>query len=206
MTCCAAIRSCWASLYSVESLSYRRRQGIAGSRAWPWPWWCRRMVDARTAGVMFTRSPTHRRSLGDHDRGRLGPGLGGGQRRGDAGSLGGGQDHRRDLRCATSPTRPSGTCRPPGGGTEERPVEEAQRRAPCLRTRSCSRCARWPARSSVTTAGRRTSSGPSTGNTQRILLLQSRPETVWSNKDTSRRRRQVSDPLLHVMSIFGGQR
>ncbi len=27
-------------------------------RAWPWRWSCRRMVDARTAGVMFTRSPT----------------------------------------------------------------------------------------------------------------------------------------------------
>ena len=40
--------------------------------------------------------PADRRSLGDHHRRRLGTGLGGGRRRGDAGSLGAGQDHRRD--------------------------------------------------------------------------------------------------------------
>ena len=34
------------------------RQGHSGERAWRWRWWCRCMVDARTAGVMFTRSPT----------------------------------------------------------------------------------------------------------------------------------------------------
>jgi hypothetical protein len=39
------------------------------------------------------------------------------------------------------------------------------------------------------------------------LLLQSRPETVWSNKDNqSAVVTRVSDPLLHVMNIFGGQR
>ena len=53
-------------------------------------------------GCQFRRCHVHaqphdRRSLGDHDRGRLGPGLGGGRRRGHAGSLGHRQDHRRDL-------------------------------------------------------------------------------------------------------------
>ena len=50
------VRSCWASLYSVESVSYRRRrdlpeQGVAMAVV------IQAMVDARAAGVMFTRSP-----------------------------------------------------------------------------------------------------------------------------------------------------
>jgi pyruvate,water dikinase len=43
-------------------------------------------------------------------------------------------------------------------------------------------------------------------HSNRILLLQSRPETVWSNKDSQAAAARVADPLLHVMSIFGGQR
>ncbi len=42
--------------------------------------------------------------------------------------------------------------------------------------------------------------------TNEILLLQSRPETVWSSKDAAPVARPASDPLSHVMSIFGGQR
>jgi pyruvate,water dikinase len=39
-----------------------------------------------------------------------------------------------------------------------------------------------------------------------ILLLQSRPETVWSAKESAPVARPAEDPLLHVMSIFGGKR
>ena len=40
----------------------------------------------------------------------------------------------------------------------------------------------------------------------RIVLLQSRPETVWSAKDAEPVARAAEDPLAHVMSIFGGRR
>jgi pyruvate,water dikinase len=43
-------------------------------------------------------------------------------------------------------------------------------------------------------------------HTNQILLLQSRPETVWSNKENQPAATPVADPLLHVMKIFGGQR
>src|SRR5690606_15845342 len=47
----------WGSLYSVESMTYRRKHnlpedGVAMAVV------VQQMVDARTAGVMFTRSPT----------------------------------------------------------------------------------------------------------------------------------------------------
>jgi pyruvate,water dikinase len=42
--------------------------------------------------------------------------------------------------------------------------------------------------------------------TGEILLLQSRPETVWSAKDAAPITRPAEDPMAHVMSIFGGRR
>ncbi|HXW22832.1 MAG TPA: PEP/pyruvate-binding domain-containing protein, partial [Rhodomicrobium sp.] len=39
-----------------------------------------------------------------------------------------------------------------------------------------------------------------------ILLLQSRPETVWSSKDRPPVAKPADDPLQHVMKIFGGRR
>jgi pyruvate,water dikinase len=39
-----------------------------------------------------------------------------------------------------------------------------------------------------------------------IVLLQSRPETVWSVKDAVPRARAADNPVSHVMSIFGGRR
>ena len=50
------VRSCWASLYSVESVTYRRRRGMP-EPAVAMAVVVQKMVDARTAGVMFTRSP-----------------------------------------------------------------------------------------------------------------------------------------------------
>jgi pyruvate,water dikinase len=50
------VRSCWASMYNDESVSYRRRQGLAeGGLAMGVV--VQRMVSPRSAGVMFTRSP-----------------------------------------------------------------------------------------------------------------------------------------------------
>ena len=50
------VRECWGSLYSVESMTYRRKHsipedGVAMAVV------VQRMVDAMCAGVMFTRSP-----------------------------------------------------------------------------------------------------------------------------------------------------
>src|SRR5262249_52880569 len=50
------LRECWASLYSVESISYRRRRGFAEAGV-AMAVVVQTMVDARSAGVMFTRSP-----------------------------------------------------------------------------------------------------------------------------------------------------
>ena len=39
-----------------------------------------------------------------------------------------------------------------------------------------------------------------------ILLLQSRPETVWSARDAAPVASRGEDPLMHVLSMFGARR
>ena len=50
------VRRCWASLYNDESVAYRRRLGMA-ERGLAMAVVVQRMVRPRAAGVMFTRSP-----------------------------------------------------------------------------------------------------------------------------------------------------
>jgi pyruvate,water dikinase len=50
------VRGCWASLYNTEAVSYRLRRGI-GEQALAMGVVVQRMVDPRCAGVMFTCSP-----------------------------------------------------------------------------------------------------------------------------------------------------
>src|SRR5262249_46152778 len=51
-----AVRCCWASLYPVPAIAYRRKHGMP-ERGVAMAVVVQQMVDARTAGVMFTRSP-----------------------------------------------------------------------------------------------------------------------------------------------------
>ncbi|ABG04536.1 Pyruvate,water dikinase [Rubrobacter xylanophilus DSM 9941] len=53
---CAAVRSCWASLYSPEALSYRARMSAGGGEP-AMGVAVQMMVDAEVAGVMFTCNP-----------------------------------------------------------------------------------------------------------------------------------------------------
>jgi pyruvate, water dikinase len=199
------IRSCWASLYSLESLSYRRRHGIAESTV-AMAVVVQTMVDARTAGVMFTRSPVSgdRSVIAIEGAWGLGSALVGGEVTPDrwvlakiTGEISVREISDKAIRHAQSPV----------GGVEELPVEESLRREPCLSDQELE---------SLRAIGRQVErhygrpqdiEWAIDRHTQQILLLQSRPETVWSNKDhQAAAATRVSDPLLHIMNIFGGRR
>jgi pyruvate,water dikinase len=199
------IRSCWASLYSLESLSYRLRHGIAESTV-AMAVVVQTMVDARTAGVMFTRSPISgdRSVISIEGAWGLGSALVSGEVTPDRWVVAKitGEISVRDI--SDKAIRHSQS---PVGGVEQLPVEESLRREPCLSDQELD---------SLRAIGRqieRHYGRPQDiewaidRHTERILLLQSRPETVWSNKDNQKAAvTRVSDPLLHVMSIFGGRR
>ncbi|HEY5265011.1 MAG TPA: PEP/pyruvate-binding domain-containing protein, partial [Steroidobacteraceae bacterium] len=198
------IRSCWASLYSLESLSYRRRQGIAESTV-AMAVVVQIMVDARTAGVMFTRSPISgdRSVISIEGAWGLGSALVSGEVTPDhwvvakiTGEISVREVSDKAIRHARSPA----------GGVEELAVEQSLRREPCLSDAELQ---------SLRAIGRQVErhygrpqdiEWAIDRHTQQILLLQSRPETVWSNKDGQTAAARATDPLLHVMNVFGGRR
>ena len=198
------IRSCWASLYSLESLSYRRRHGIAESTV-AMAVVVQIMVDARTAGVMFTRSPISgdRSVISIEGAWGLGSALVSGEVTPDhwvvakiTGEISVREVSDKAIRHARSPA----------GGVEELAVEESMRSEPCLSDAELQ---------SLRAIGRQVErhygrpqdiEWAIDRHTQQILLLQSRPETVWSNKDGQTAAARATDPLLHVMNVFGGRR
>lgn len=196
------VRSCWASLYSVESVTYRRRKalpedGVAMAVV------VQRMVNARTAGVMFTRSPVtgDRSVITIEGAWGLGSAVVGGEVTPDRWVLGKitGEISVREISEKSIQHVPAS-----GSGIESVPVAEELRRAPCMSDAEL-QALRAIGRNVERHYGRPQDIEWAVEG-DRILLLQSRPETVWSAKEAAPVARPASDPLSHVMSIFGGRR
>jgi pyruvate,water dikinase len=197
------VRSCWASLYSVESISYRRRRGFPEAGV-AMAVVVQTMVDARTAGVMFTRSPTtgDRSVITIEGAWGLGSAVVGGEVTPDRWVVGKitGEISVREISDKVIKHVPLAA-----GGIEAVAVEEELRRAACMsdaELQSLRALARKVERhyghaQDIEWAIDRHSGG--------ILLLQSRPETVWSAKESAPVARAAENPLSHVMSIFGGR-
>jgi pyruvate,water dikinase len=197
------VRSCWASLYSVESVTYRRRRGMS-EPAVAMAVVVQKMVDARTAGVMFTRSPlTGDRSVVTVEGSwGLGSAVVGGEVTPDRWVLG---KIAGDISVRTISEKLIQHVPVPGGGTQSVAVAEDLRRTACMSD------AELQALRTIARRVERHYGHPQDiewaveRRTNEILLLQSRPETVWSAQESAPVARPAADPLLHVMSIFGGK-
>jgi pyruvate,water dikinase len=202
--CLARVRSCWASLYSVESISYRRRRnfpepGVAMAVV------VQTMVNARTAGVMFTRSPTSgdRSVITIEGAWGLGSSVVSGEVTPDRWVIGKitGEISVRTISDKTMEHLPAAN-----GGVESVAVPEERRRAASLSD---------PELEALRLLARRIERHYGTAqdiewaieqHSGEIRLLQSRPETVWSSRESAPVATPSSNPLLHVMNIFGGRR
>jgi pyruvate, water dikinase len=198
------VRSCWASLYSVESVTYRRKRGLPEEGV-AMAVVVQKMVHARTAGVMFTRSPvTGDRSVVTVEGAwGLGSAVVGGEVTPDRWVLGKitGDISVRELSEKLIQHVPA-----PMGGVETVAVAEGLRRTPCLSDEEL-QTLRTVARKVERHYGRPQDIEWAVElRSNAILLLQSRPETVWSTKDSAPVARPAENPLTHVMSIFGGKR
>jgi len=197
------VRSCWASLYSVESVAYRRRRGLPEEGV-AMAVVVQNMVDARTAGVMFTRSPVtgDRSVITIEGSWGLGSAVVGGEVTPDRWVVGKvtGDISTREVSEKLIQHRPRA-----GGGIQIIAVPQAQRRMPCLSDDELN---------TLRSIGRKVErhygrpqdiEWAVESHTGKILLLQSRPETVWSAKEATPVAQAARDPLQHVMSIFGGR-
>jgi len=198
------VRSCWASLYSVESVTYRRRQnfpeaGVAMGVV------VQIMVDARCAGVMFTRSPTtgDRSVITIEGAWGLGSAVVSGEVTPDRWVVAKltGEVPVRDISDKHIRQVPL-----PGGGIHDEDVPEALRKFPCLSDAELQEL-RAVARRTEKHYGRPQDIEWAIENgTGAILLLQSRPETVWSVKESAPAAQPAENPLSHLMNVFGGRK
>ena len=199
-----SVRRCWASLYSVESVTYRRKRGLAEDGV-AMAVVVQRMVNARTAGVMFTRSPLtgDRSVIAIEGAWGLGSAVVGGEVTPDRWVLGKitGEISVREISQKLIQHLPAAA-----GGTESIAVPDELRGAACLSDEEL-QALRAIGRSVERHYGRAQDiEWAVERDSNRILLLQSRPETVWSTKEAAPVARAAADPLAHVMSIFGGRR
>jgi pyruvate,water dikinase len=198
------VRSCWASLYSVESISYRRTRrfpeaGVAMAVV------IQSMVDARTAGVMFTRSPTtgDRSVITVESAWGLGSAVVGGEVTPDRWVIG---KVTGEISVRTISDKAIEHVPAAGGGIETVAVAEARRRVASLSDAELQALRLLGRRIERHYGSAQDVEWAVDRHSGEILVLQSRPETVWSPKDAAPVARPAANPLTHVMSVFGGRR
>jgi len=197
------VRSCWASLYSVGSIAYRRKHGVPESGV-AIAVVVQKMVDARTAGVMFTRSPLtgDRSVIAIEGAWGLGSAVVSGAVTPDRFVIAKitGEISVREISDKSVQHVPAD-----GGGIKEVETPAELRRVPSIDDRELKALAEI-GRNAECHYGRPQDIEWAIDRRGEILLLQSRPETVWSGKDKSPVAKPAENPLQHVMNIFGGRR
>jgi len=199
----AKVRECWGSLYSVESMTYRLKHSFPEKRV-AMAVVVQRMVDAMCAGVMFTRSPTtgDKSVITIEGAWGLGSAVVSGEVTPDRWVLGKitGEISVRDISDKHARQVPA-----PGGGIHEVENEAAIAQQPCL-TDDQLMALREVGRKIERHYGKPQDIEWALDQDGNVLLLQSRPETVWSAKDAAPVAAASANPLSHVMGIFGGRK
>jgi len=206
------VRACWASLYNDESVAYRRRQGI-GEDGLAMGVVVQRMLSPRSAGVMFTRSSVtgDRSVVAIEATWGLGSALVSGEVTPDSFTVSKVTGEITGRRVSVKLRAHSFT--PNGQGISATPMPFALRRSACLSDDEAR---------ALTQTGRQVEDhygapqdiewallGDSPGHpalhadvADRIVLLQSRPETVWAARD----RVPIASPQVkasdHVLARF----
>jgi pyruvate,water dikinase len=198
-----SLLSCWASLYSLPSLAYRLKRkvpedGVAIAVV------VQRMVEARTAGVMFTRSPLtgDRSVITIEATWGLGSALVGGEVTPDRFVIGKitGEISIREISDKHIQHAPA-----EGGGIKSLETPFELRREPSITDQELIEL-KEIARKVERHYGQAQDIEWAIDRSGQIHLLQSRPETVWSQKDQTPVAKPAGNPLMHVMNIFGGRR
>lgn len=193
------VRRCWASLYNTEAVSYRLRQHMPEHDV-AMAVVVQRMVDPRSAGVMFTCSPTtgDRSVIAIEGSWGLGSVLVGGEVTPDSFVVSKvtGEIVRRTVSEKVRLHRmAAGGC-----GTTAADVAADLRMRPCLTDEEIKALARLGALVERHYETPQDIEWAVTG--EEILLLQSRAETVWSSRAAQPLARPKARPMDHVFEQF----
>jgi pyruvate, water dikinase len=207
------VRSCWASLYNDESVAYRRRMGLP-EHGLAMAVVVQRMLSTRAAGVMFTRSPVtgDRSVVAIEGTWGLGSALVAGEVTPDSFTVSKVTGEITGRRIGTKLRLHSFVPQQPGVSVLAMPA--ALRGRPCLtddEARALALLARQveehfgsPQDIEWALLGDDPACPPLHGEiADRIMLLQSRPETAWAARDRS----PVASPQPrasdHILSRLG---
>ena len=189
------VRRCWASLYNAEAVSYRLRQSMPEHDV-AMAVVVQQMVDPRSAGVMFTCSPTtgDRSVVAIEGSWGLGSVLVGGEVTPDSFVVSKvtGEIVRRVVAEKLRLHRMA----PEGSGTTVAEVPAELRSRPCLSDEEVRALARLGARVERHYGTPQDIEWAVTG--EEIVLLQSRAETVWSSRTGEPLARPKARPMDHV--------
>lgn len=200
------VRRCWASLYSVESVSYRRRLELP-ERDLAMAVVVQRMVDPRCAGVMFTRSPLtgDRSVVALEGTWGLGSALVGGDVTPDKYVI---SKVTGDI-CSRTVSAKLRRHRmdPSGTGVLEEDLPEYLRDEPCLSDDEIHELVALARRVESHYGAPQDIEWAISRNFvpgHNVFLLQSRPETVWANRAQSPTAAPKARAFDHVVSLLGG--
>lgn len=197
----SSIRSCWASLYSAESVSYRLRLNVPEAQL-AMAVVVQRMVNSRCSGVMFTRSPTtgDRSVITLEGSWGLGSAIVSGEVTPDRFVV---NKVTREIRTRVVADKAIEHLPAASGGVLERAVSEERRKQCCLSDAhihalvalgkqveqhyGCPQDIEW-----------------AQDQDSNILLLQSRPETVWASKERAAVAKPAARAFDHIFNVMGG--
>ncbi len=195
------IRSCWASLYSPESVSYRLRLNLPEAQL-AMAVVVQRMVNSRCSGVMFTRSPTtgDRSVITIEGSWGLGSAIVSGEVTPDRFVI---NKVTREIRTRVVADKAIEHVPADGGGVLEQEVS-AERRTQC-----CLSDAQIHALVALGKQVEQHYGSPqdiewALDQDGTIFLLQSRPETVWASKERGAVAKPAARAFDHIFNIMGG--
>lgn len=205
----AQVCGCWASLYNNESITYRLRLGIDEQQL-SIAVVVQQMIDAACAGVMFTRSPTtgDRSVIVVEGSWGLGSCIVNGEVTPDRFVINKvtGEINTRDVSSKTREHVPDRST----GGVLEQSIDDERRDLPCLTDetiRHLWQIARQVERhygcpQDIEWAVPHEPANPD----EPVYLLQSRPETVWANRELKPTARPTAKAFEHVVNLMSAGR
>lgn len=198
-----AVKKCWASLYNAESVSYRLRLGLPEAQL-AMAVVIQRMVNSRCSGVMFTRSPlTGDRSVITLEGSwGLGSSIVSGEVTPDKFVVNKitREITRRDIATKHIMHSPASN-----GGVDEIEVAAELQQQPCLQDAQIFQLAEI-AKQVEKHYGKPQDIEWALDQEGKVLLLQSRPETVWANKEKSPVAKPAAKAFDHIFKMMGGQK
>lgn len=202
-----SLRACWASLYSLESVSYRLRLQLPEDNV-AMGVVVQRMVNSRSSGVMFTRSPTSgdRSVIAIEGSWGLGSCIVSGEVTPDKYVIS--KVTGEILARTVSQKQLQHVPDSGAGGVRNEPVPAQRQSLPCVSDAELAQLAQiakrveqhygaaqdieWAIAADETSA-------------EHVYLLQSRPETVWANRERTPLAAPRARPFDHVLALLSGR-